>query len=150
MIAGKHTDTLFSSSFSFVMEGLAVVTGPISILWSITILQLSDNISHDKADRIGAQFANVVWAKQFMEGLDESRMLFAVVPMEKQLDSLVPPQLEPLTRDYSDVIPDELPKGLPPMRDIQLISRSSLQYKVVYRINPKKHEELQRQVIKLL
>ncbi|KAL4184242.1 hypothetical protein AMTRI_Chr10g224580 [Amborella trichopoda] len=61
--------------------------------------------------------------------------------------------LKPYT-DYNDVTPYELPEGLPPMRDIQhhidLVLGSSLSSKVAYRMSPKEHDELQRQVAELL
>ncbi|KAL4183359.1 hypothetical protein AMTRI_Chr11g97820 [Amborella trichopoda] len=54
----------------------------------------------------------------------------------------------------NDVIMDDLPEGLRPMRDIQhhinLIPGSSLPNKAAYRISPKEHEELQKQVSELL
>uniref|UniRef100_A0A2N9IVE3 CCHC-type domain-containing protein n=1 Tax=Fagus sylvatica TaxID=28930 RepID=A0A2N9IVE3_FAGSY len=48
----------------------------------------------------------------------------------------------------------EIPHGLPPMRDMQhcidLVPGSVLPNKLAYRLNPKEHEELQRQVEELI
>ncbi|GJW92905.1 RNA-directed DNA polymerase [Tanacetum coccineum] len=56
--------------------------------------------------------------------------------------------------DFKDVIPNEIPTGLPPMREVQhcidLVPGSVLPNKAAYRMNPKEHEELQRQVDELL
>jgi hypothetical protein len=62
--------------------------------------------------------------------------------------------LIPFLKEFSDVFPDEIPHGLPPMRDMQhyinLVPRSMLPNKPTYRLNPKEHEELQRQVKELI
>ena len=56
--------------------------------------------------------------------------------------------------EYADVIPKELPDGLPPKRDIQhhidLIPRASLPNQVAYRMSPTQHAELSRQVAELI
>nr|GEX62711.1 reverse transcriptase domain-containing protein [Tanacetum cinerariifolium] len=65
-----------------------------------------------------------------------------------------PLQVQPLLREFADVIPDDIPPGLPAMRDIQhcidFISGSATPNKPAYRTNPKEFAELQRQVTKLL
>ncbi|GKC10967.1 hypothetical protein Tco_1007749 [Tanacetum coccineum] len=52
--------------------------------------------------------------------------------------------------DFADVVPDELPSGLPPMRDIQhcidFVLGDVIPHRGAYRIKSKEHEELQRQV----
>jgi hypothetical protein len=73
----------------------------------------------------------------------------------KQKDSIeIPLILQPLLEKFPDVIPKELPLGPPPMRDkqhhIDHVLGSILPNKAAYRMNPREHEELQRQVDKLI
>ncbi|GKB68988.1 reverse transcriptase domain-containing protein [Tanacetum coccineum] len=62
--------------------------------------------------------------------------------------------VQPLLREFADVIPDEIPPRLPAMRDIQhcinFIPGSAIPNRPAYRMNPKEFTELQRQVTKLL
>ena len=48
---------------------------------------------------------------------------------------------------FSDLMPEDLPLGLPPMRDIQhqidLVPGSSLPNRHAYHLSPKKAEEMQ-------
>ena len=63
-------------------------------------------------------------------------------------------EVELIMEEFVDVVPEEIPHGLPPMRDIQhqidLIPGSVLPNKSAYRMSPKEHKELTRQVDKLL
>ncbi|XP_048229056.1 uncharacterized protein LOC125369827 [Ricinus communis] len=56
--------------------------------------------------------------------------------------------------EFVDVMPDEIPEGLPPLRGIEhqinLIPEASSPNRAVYRVSPKKTKELQRQVTELL
>ena len=60
----------------------------------------------------------------------------------------------PLLKEFSEVVPNKIPHGLPPMRDMQhcidLVPGSMLPNKPAYRLNPKVHKELQRQVEELI
>lgn len=64
------------------------------------------------------------------------------------------PQIEPLIAEFIDVFPDDIPAGLPLMRDIQhcidFLPGASLPNKPAYRMNPKEYQELHRQVTELL
>ncbi|GKV26633.1 hypothetical protein SLEP1_g35898 [Rubroshorea leprosula] len=60
----------------------------------------------------------------------------------------------PTPTQFSDVVPDEIPHGLPPMRDIQhaidFIRGSVIPNKPAYQMNPQEYAELQRQVKELI
>nr|GEZ72899.1 hypothetical protein [Tanacetum cinerariifolium] len=73
---------------------------------------------------------------------------------ENEFISEDPLQVQPLLREFADVIPDDIPPGLPAIRDIQhcidFIPGSAILNRPAYRMNPKEFAELQRQVTELL
>ena len=76
--------------------------------------------------------------------------MVVVVVEENEEHYELPPIMQNILEEFKDVVPDEIPHGLPPMRDIQhhidLVPDAVLPNKVAYRMSPKEHEELQRHV----
>ncbi|XP_057526384.1 uncharacterized protein LOC130805617 [Amaranthus tricolor] len=89
--------------------------------------------------------------KEIKEG-GELLFLFTKEVSENQ-DQYHPRVLE-LLEEFSDVFPQELPEGLPPLRGIEhqidLIPGSQIPNKIVYRTNSQEALELQKQVDELL
>ncbi|GJU19868.1 reverse transcriptase domain-containing protein [Tanacetum coccineum] len=73
---------------------------------------------------------------------------------ENEITSEAPLQVQPLLREFADVIPDDIPPRLPAMRDIQhcidFIPGSTIPKRPDNRMNLKEFAELQRQVTELL
>ena len=83
-----------------------------------------------------------------------SDVMALVTIEETESEKEIPKVVEPILAEFFDVVPEEIPHGLPPMRDIQhqidLVPGSVLPNKLAYRMSPKEHEELTRQVDELL
>lgn len=66
----------------------------------------------------------------------------------------LPPAVTHVLQEYSDVFPQNVPPGLPPIRGIEhqidLIPGASLPNRAPYRTNPEETKEIQRQVQELL
>jgi hypothetical protein len=77
-----------------------------------------------------------------------------VLLFEPNKEVVLPAEIEQLLADYMDVVPKEVPHGLPPMRDIQhaidFIPGAVIHNRPAYRISPQEHTEVQRQVEELL
>ncbi|KAF8093386.1 hypothetical protein N665_0383s0018 [Sinapis alba] len=98
----------------------------------------------------------IVSKAQFEEELRESCPLYALVAMDPTpaRTEAVPSSFSAIIDEFKDLFPEELPVGLPPLRDIQnhidLVPNAVLPNRAHYRMSPEEHEELRRQVEELL
>ncbi|GJX10702.1 reverse transcriptase domain-containing protein [Tanacetum coccineum] len=103
-----------------------------------------------------AEGSNLFMKKIDFEGLVKtSPYVFTLVVIEEnEIISAAPLQVQRLLKEFADVIPDDIPPGLPTMRDIQhcidFIPGSTIPNKPAYRMNSKESAKLQRQVTELL
>ncbi|XP_077250030.1 uncharacterized protein LOC143889637 [Tasmannia lanceolata] len=98
--------------------------------------------------------------QEFEQELLGTDLIFALITSPMVMDheepdiKTLPSHVKRVVEEYRDVFPDELPPGLPPMREIQhqidLMPEANLPNKAHYRMSPKEHEELRRQVEELL
>ena len=99
---------------------------------------------------------NSLWSKSELEKEIRacSDVMAFVAIEETESEKEIPKEVEPIMAEFVDVVPVEIRHGLPPMRDIQhqidLVPGSVLPNKPAYRMSPKEHEELTRQVDELL
>ena len=98
----------------------------------------------------------IISRAQFELEMRASRPIFSLVatsPATLQQQS-TPSAFLPLLQEFNDFFPDDLPAGLPPLRDIQhqidLVPNTVLPNLAHYRMSPEEHEELRRQVEDLL
>ena len=94
---------------------------------------------------------HILKCKKFKREGIEIGMCLALVAKEISFDSSifdVPLEVKNLLDDFVDMVPDELPSELPPLRDIQhaidLVLGSQLPNLPHYRMNPKERNELNR------
>jgi hypothetical protein len=92
--------------------------------------------------------------REFIKEMFDADQVYLLYGKECSPMEIVPEIVMGLLKEFTDVFPKDLPEELPPLRDIQhqidLVPGSSLPNRPHYRITPKEHEELWRQVEELL
>jgi hypothetical protein len=92
--------------------------------------------------------------REFIIEMLASKVVYVLVSKDSCKGEEVSEEAKGLMGEFVDMFPVELPDELPPLRDIQhqidLVPRSSLPNRPHYRMSPKEHEELRRQVEGLL
>ncbi|KAH9292214.1 hypothetical protein KI387_042602, partial [Taxus chinensis] len=101
----------------------------------------------------------MVSGKEFLQSMKKEEVSFAVIGKLKsvvtntQLSDL-PLEVQEMLNEYVDIVVDELPNELPPVRSIShhidLIPGASLPNKAAYRMTPRENEEIKQQVQELL
>ncbi|XP_076951386.1 uncharacterized protein LOC143624706 [Bidens hawaiensis] len=100
------------------------------------------------------QSGNHLTISQFEDELVEADNVFVLIgkPVPEEVE--IPEAMIPLLEEFSDVFPYDLQDGLPPLRDIQhhidLEPGSQFPNMPHYRMSPREHEELHRQVDELI
>ena len=130
-----------ANTYSFIFKGVKIVLVPNKTGGDPKPVEQSVNVS-------------MLSLAKFEEELQESEVVFALVGKELAGDVELPEAAVGLVSEFQDVFPEELPVGLPPLRDIQhqidLEPGASLPNRPHYRMSPAEHEELRRQVEELL
>ena len=110
------------------------------------------NGKHD-ISKIFEHNLHILKCKKFERKGIETGMCLALVAKGVPSDSSiidVPLEVENLLNDFVDMVPDELPSELPPLRDIQyaidFVPGSQLPNLSHYRMNPKERKELNRTI----
>ncbi|XP_040988984.1 uncharacterized protein LOC121236607 [Juglans microcarpa x Juglans regia] len=129
----------YANTYSFDFKGKKFVLDP---------LQVSEFETKNEV-------VPVLTVRQFTRVMHEDNLVLMVVRREaKQGDGNVSVELSALLEKFWDIMPDEMPNQLPPMREVQdaidLILSSTLPNVPHYRMSPTENEELSRQIQQLL
>ncbi|GJV91093.1 putative nucleotidyltransferase, ribonuclease H, partial [Tanacetum coccineum] len=126
-----------ANTYSFLFDGVKITLMP-----------------NKPKELVNKPTGNLIKLSQFQDELQMGDDVFVLIGKEVAKDSEIPKAMIPLLKEFSDVFPDELPDGLPPLRDIQhhidLEPGSRLPNRPHYRMSPGEHEELRRQVEELV
>ncbi|XP_056694837.1 uncharacterized protein [Spinacia oleracea] len=130
----------FKNTYSFEKDGIKIVLAP---------------FKRDMLAKPSQEKSLTVSESMFTMALEESRVACVLVMLEENKeDQGIPDEITPLLREFNDIVPEKIPPGLPPMRDIQhcidFVPGAVIPNKAAYRMSPKEHEELQRQVTELM
>ncbi|XP_057975469.1 uncharacterized protein LOC131162880 [Malania oleifera] len=138
-----------ANTYSFKCNGKRIILSP---------LEPKSGKSKRKEETKGKQVGrplHILNKKDFEFESQETQVVYVVVAKEaeqKSLEQETPPEVFPILSKFEDVI-SEPSSELPSIRDIQhaidLVPGSSLPNLPHYRMNPKEHDELKRQVDEL-
>ena len=91
---------------------------------------------------------NLLSLTRFNEEMRDTGTFYVLIGKEISKRVVNPETAVYLVKEFGDVFPEELPKGLPPLRDIQhqidLEPRAMLPNRPHYQMSPSEHEELRR------
>ena len=91
--------------------------------------------------------------KEYLQQIEEEEVIFYLVCKPKVVLTSTniydfPVEIQEMLEDYCDIIVDDLPDELPPVRkinhQIDFILGSNLPNKAAYRMTPKENEEIRR------
>jgi hypothetical protein len=129
----------YANTYSFNFQGKKFVLDPLQISEFDTKKEVIPVLTM-------RQFSRIVQA--------EDMVLLVVSREEKQEDDIIPTEFSAMLEEFQDIMPDEIPNQLPPMREVQhaidLIQGSTLPNLPHYRMSPTENEELSRQIQQLL
>ncbi|XP_059441888.1 uncharacterized protein LOC132174213 [Corylus avellana] len=130
----------FRNTYSFEKDGTKITLAPLRML-----------TEPKPSKREGSNLLSICEVERALTKCGKG---YALVVVEKKDSIEIPLILQPLLEKFPVVIPKELPSGLLPMKDIHyhidLVPGYVLPNKAAYRMNPREHEKLQRQVDELI
>lgn len=132
----------YKNTYSFVKDGVKIRLAPLP------------PGEFDEGEKESKPLVSLVAKEQFKVKVEEAQAMTFVQLLESNEESNVPQEIEHLLAEFPDVVPADIPSGLPPMQDIQhaidFIPGAAIPNKPAYRMSPTEHAEVQRQVEELL
>ncbi|XP_077246136.1 uncharacterized protein LOC143886018 [Tasmannia lanceolata] len=117
----------------------------------ITLAPMRDGSSTKPAM---GEASNLLYINKLMEEVEESGVVYALIDKNGSSPQPPPDVVKPLLTEFADIMPEELPSGLPPTCDIQhqigLVPGASLPNRPAYCMSPQEHQELHRQVMEAM